>query len=74
MTIYQRRVRFTPLRRDDLRQAVLPWVDGEPFDVLNMGTMDEGPYEGQTIWMPEDHDVMPGVSWIPDCDLTDATD
>jgi len=66
-------VRFTPQRTDDLKPSGAIEVNGEPFEVMWAGTMDQGPYDGQVMWMPTDRDRWAGVGWIPDCDLTDAT-
>jgi hypothetical protein len=64
-------VRFTPVRRDDVRPEAVPWIDGEPFEVQFAGTMDDGPYDGELMWSPVRDQPGPRVGWIPGCDLTD---
>lgn len=65
-------VSFTPVRRDDVRPEAALWIDSDPFEVEFIGTMDEGLYDGQTMWMPVRDQPGPRVGWLPDCDLTDA--
>lgn len=59
---------FRPRRTDDLQ------VDdvsiGQTLEWRFMGTMDEGPYAGQRIWIPEDRNIRCG--WVPDEDLEDV--
>ena len=68
----RRYARFAPQRTDDLKPVAVPWI-GRVIEVEFAGTMDEGDYTGQAMWMPVDRAVMPGVAWLPDCDLVDAT-
>lgn len=67
-----RLVRLVPRRRDDLKPEVLDWVDGQPFVVQFVGTMDEGDYEGETMWSPVRDEPGPRCGWMPDCDLVDV--
>lgn len=67
----RRLVRFEPVRRDDLRPDVLPWI-GETFEVLYAGTHgDDEPYPGESIWTPTDWTIANG-RWFPDRDLVDV--
>lgn len=68
-----RLVRFVPKRRDDVKPEAVAWIDGDPFVVGFAGTMDEGPYDGETMWAPMRDQPGPRVGWIPDCDLVDVT-
>jgi len=68
----RRWVRLAPVRRDDLKPVALALIDGPPFEVEFVGTMDEGPYDGQAMWQPVEPSLMPGVAWVPDCDLEEV--
>lgn len=51
------RARFEPKRMDNLRPCMVPLV-GRTFEFECYGTMDQGDYDGQTIWfMDRKHDT-----------------
>lgn len=65
-----RQATFQPRRTETLRPEASTFV-GQTLEWEYAGTMDEGPYDGQTIWTPTDKS-LPWFGWVPDEDLVDA--
>ena len=61
--------RLTPLRTDDLVPAAASLVGTVRQYVASWIVDDDFPYAGQ--WRMELMDRVPGVRWVPECDLSE---
>lgn len=58
---------FRPQRTDDLRPEAEAVV-GQELALYWSGTVEDGPYDGDNIWIREPDDG-PWVGWLPERDL-----